>query len=540
MKGAWYLSELTMAAIAQYGRRALLLIGLCCGVAGCGDGIRGPSAEELSEFQRLGPGGPVVDLDRVAQARLQTGLYHVVPGDVLELDMPVLLYPEITGVQVTASGRTTYNCRVSDTGTITLPDGRQIVVSGRSLAEVESTVVDAYYPRLVKTRPSVYARVQEYATVTLRVMGAVKEPGLYHLRYDQRSLVALLMEAGGIVDGGAAMIRIIRSDEADQPPHSLTRPAFSPSTDFSGSVRQTSLVSWRDLNDEESPFRLPVAISVLFQKEGPLETTGWLTIKNSEKTLVHQWLDLASQSQRRTVLAQADGGMNRLPIGQLDTRLSRLAGVMDSRSVAGDNSDVGWITTPTGAFATFLGGSLAHTAQTAGLPGGLLKKTVYASPAALTGNGQNSVSLILPVRGLNIPFADVPIGDGDTIIVERLVAKTISVLGLVARPGSFVYPPDTQYTLAEALALAGGVDMVADPRYVTVYRLRGDGTVASVVFQFARDSKQKQLTDALAMEVKPGDVISVEHTARTRSNVFLDRIFRISLGWYANPESWWN
>ena len=37
-----------------------------------------------------------------------------------------------------------------------------------------------------------------------------------------------------------------------------------------------------------------------------------------------------------------------------------------------------------------------------------------------------------------------------------------------------------------------------------------------------------------------GDIVSIEHTPRTRTNVFFDRIFRISLGLYLNPDSIWN
>jgi protein involved in polysaccharide export with SLBB domain len=147
--------------------------------------------------------------------------------------------------------------------------------------------------------------------------------------------------------------------------------------------------------------------------------------------------------------------------------------------------------------------------------------------------------LVLPVRGLNIPFEDVHLNDGDSVIVERLETQYVSVLGLVSAPGRFPYPAEARYTLAETLALAGGLDLVADPRYVTIYRPKTDGTVASATFQLVNPKKQEELTDRLALILKPGDVVSVEHTPRTRTNVFLDRILRISLGLYINPEELW-
>jgi protein involved in polysaccharide export with SLBB domain len=148
-------------------------------------------------------------------------------------------------------------------------------------------------------------------------------------------------------------------------------------------------------------------------------------------------------------------------------------------------------------------------------------------------------TLVLPVRGLNIPFADVALHDGDSVIVERFKNQWVSVLGLVNEPGNFVYPPDSEYRLADALALAGGLNLVADPRYVSVYRLRPDGTVASATFQFVDPDNQEMLTEQLAVRIKPGDVVSVEHTPRTRTNLFFDRVFRISLGLYLDPGDVW-
>jgi len=59
----------------------------------------------------------------------------------------------------------------------------------------------------------VFAQVLEYKTAKVSITGAVEKPGIYELRSDQMSLVALLMEAGGIVDEGATLIRIIHPDE---------------------------------------------------------------------------------------------------------------------------------------------------------------------------------------------------------------------------------------------------------------------------------------------------------------------------------------
>jgi protein involved in polysaccharide export with SLBB domain len=104
--------------------------------------------------------------------------------------------------------------------------------------------------------------------------------------------------------------------------------------------------------------------------------------------------------------------------------------------------------------------------------------------------------------------------------------RVFTVMGLVNKPDAYPYPPDVQYNLMEALAFAGGLDMVADPRYVKVLRQNADGEVLQVTFGIG----DKALKDAYAIMIKPGDVIYVDHTMRTRMNKFLADVFHITVG----------
>lgn len=104
--------------------------------------------------------------------------------------------------------------------------------------------------------------------------------------------------------------------------------------------------------------------------------------------------------------------------------------------------------------------------------------------------------------------------------------RVFAVLGLVQKPGSFPYPPDIQYSLLEAIAFAGGLNMVADPRYVKIYRADEKETITSVTLSV--DSKS--LSDTVKVRIKPGDVIYVDHTFRTRTNQFLADVFHITVG----------
>lgn len=104
--------------------------------------------------------------------------------------------------------------------------------------------------------------------------------------------------------------------------------------------------------------------------------------------------------------------------------------------------------------------------------------------------------------------------------------RVFTVVGLVNKPNAYPYPPDVQYNLMEALAFAGGLDMVADPQYVKVFRQDADGKVLQATFGIG----DKDLSKAYAITIKPGDVIYVDHTTSTRINKFLSDVFHITVG----------
>jgi protein involved in polysaccharide export with SLBB domain len=106
--------------------------------------------------------------------------------------------------------------------------------------------------------------------------------------------------------------------------------------------------------------------------------------------------------------------------------------------------------------------------------------------------------------------------------------RVFTVMGLVNKPNAFPYPPDVQYNLMEALAFAGGLEMTADPRYLKIYRQSDNGEVLSATFGI--DSKS--FVGAYAVLIKPGDVIYVDHTFRTRMNQFLSDAFDLRIGAY--------
>jgi len=521
---------------------ATFLLSIC--LAGCGDKVRLPSAERLAEFENAGPPPPVVDVDRLVRAKIGGGPYRVIPGDVLELTMPTILQV-VTAEESKASQETTpYVCRVGRKGAITLPVVGEIEAGGKSLAEIESAVIDAYHPEYSVTRPSVFAQVLEYETAKVSIAGAIQKPGIYSLRSDQMSLVALLMEAEGIIvaeGAGAALIRIIRTPEAteneERPCQSVRSDAInnaSRAEDRNGATVRAEeelpksdagkgiLLGPRSVSSEQIKVRLTL------QQLNSKSTKGVLLVDYDGKVLRVKNVDIRSELHRHTLVKY---------LGEKDQRFSTVALEPELIGLA---EELRTIVSLESELAELLKELRDNPAS-----GDAIDRQFTESfgSAANAGNRNTPKSptgkpepLVLPVKGLNIPFADVALQDGDTVIVERLELPLVTVVGLVNKPGNFPYPPDTQYNLMQALGFAGGFNQAANPRYATVYRMKPDRTIVHAIFPLVKGSR---MTEALGILIKPGDIVAVEHTPRTRKNVFLDKVFRMNFGAYVPLGDLW-
>ncbi len=183
------------------------------------------SPPQLSAFQAAGAPAPVIDADKIAVAS-STGPYHVVAGDVLELQLPAMA---VNPTPLNADKVQTCLSRVSEQGIIRLPIVGEINVKGRTLEQTEAAVSAAYYPKYVVSPPTVVAKVSEYASIKVIVQGAVKLPGTYELRSDQQSLSMALNKAGGTAADGAGEIHIRRAGKAEQ---TVTLPIKGMNTPF--------------------------------------------------------------------------------------------------------------------------------------------------------------------------------------------------------------------------------------------------------------------------------------------------------------------
>ncbi|MGB2862548.1 MAG: SLBB domain-containing protein [Sedimentisphaerales bacterium] len=513
----------------------LTVLLLVC-LAGCGDNVHLPTAQQLIKFENAGPVPPSIDTNRMVRAKIGGGPYRAVAGDALELTMPAVVRFITAKDFVSTNTVTPYISRVSASGNIKLPIVGDIEAAGRTLSQIESDIIDAYYPKHVVTRPSVFARVLDYRTAKVSITGAVQTPGIYPLRSDQMSLVALLMEAGGIIDEGAALIRIIHSDQAMlNNEETATKTAIQSFERSTGLNKMLSVKTASDqvvYNENEIP--------PFFRQAYSSSAIGALATRQGGKRLLSEQADIANNSQRPLLVdrlawneplvstAHAEGELfspaEPVRYGHPKSNLKNTAAGTKTNS----NLESHTHNLQLSAKAEEVFGQ--DTTQIS-----VPNRSLRIQRITETSRPRKSESLVLPVKGFNIPFADIALQDGDSVIVERLQPPLFTVMGLVTRPGNFPYSPDVQYTLMQAMGFAGGLNQVADPRYVTIYRLKRDGKCVSATFPIMDASKLANASNTL---IKPGDIIAVEQTPRTRTALFLDNAFRISVGtfWRLNDD----
>jgi polysaccharide export outer membrane protein len=76
------------------------------------------------------------------------------------------------------------------------------------------------------------------------------------------------------------------------------------------------------------------------------------------------------------------------------------------------------------------------------------------------------------VSSIDGPTGRVRLSSGDRIIVNQsaFVGKTVTVLGQVSRPGPLAFPVNGRLDLVKAIAQAGGLTDLANPKKVTINR----------------------------------------------------------------------
>ena len=437
---------------------------------GCSEPFVLPTDEELAEFKAAGPIQPEIDVNRLLAAQQKPVKYRITHDDLLEILMPsALIRTAMADNRPTAELTYRHLSRVDAEGTVTLPIVGAVEAVGLTLSELEAETVKTYYPKYTTEKPAIVIRVAEYDTLRVSITGAVKAPGLYEMPRDKMTLVSAIMAAGGIVETGAGAIRVNYPNEDRQ-----LVPA-----------EKTSLLSEN-------------VVKLTFQQRS--ETgLGALMIKQDGRLLYAEDLDVTDEDQRNETVTRVAKAHPEVPSKFVLYRLCELAEVIKPGSGKLDDLKKDEYE------------KLLESLETD------LQVETYAA---------NDKPLYLPVKGLNIPFSDVALRNGAQIEVEAYDPEVFFVIGLVNKPIVVPYPKNTTYNMTQALAFSGGIDAIADPHYLRIYREDETGKMIDAVFALKRG---RPLAHADLL-IKPGDVIAVENTSRTRRNQVLAAMMQLRFG----------
>ena len=523
----------------------LKLLAILCISFLCGCECMQPSTfDQFANFDRI----PIPSVttggnyDKVIEARVNVGPYRVFPGDVLELMLPAVLLWDVSQSYEPSKEMVSRLIRINEAGTIILPVVGSIEVSGETLGEIEAHIAEVYFNEVARERPQVFARINEYHTTKVCVVGAINRPGVYRLRHDQMSLAHLLMEAGGISEGGASVIRIAHQPKSESTSrrkgdahksYRLTQISERLSeTDYNGHV-EGNLQARTSASNQWVPSEL----SMKFQPSSVGNTEGRLIVGWSGTIIADESLDVSSFRQRQELATRLESQYQALSKGMLNGQLAQLPQMIitpDPTGMLAYDSDPYEVRN---LFGEEIGDKLSKEGF---LNSGLLAATPVKDVEELP--HMNDQVMVLPVKGLNIPFKDVALREGDHVTVEPLVMPNFTVIGLVNNQGNFEYPPGTSYNLMEVIGIAGGLDRTTDPRYAMIYRMNQDGTIVHTCYDISQPyHENKQIPSPMSVIVRAGDIVDIANTPRTRTNALLQQLFRVTIGvyvplWDANSD----
>jgi len=105
-----------------------------------------------------------------------------------------------------------------------------------------------------------------------------------------------------------------------------------------------------------------------------------------------------------------------------------------------------------------------------------------------------------------------PLESGDMVVVESAETSAVYVIGLVNAPGPIPVPQKGKLSLVRTVAAAGGLRDFLEPEEATLWRTLPDGQQVRVKLALA-DVMTGKIPD---MDLRPGDILDVPHTAETR------------------------
>lgn len=234
---------------------------------------------------------PVIRAQASAAVRPAGGLM-VEPGDLLDIE--VFNTPELSG-----------KFRVSQSGSVGLPQGGVISLSGLSAIEAGTAIEQRLRSAQIMIDPHVTVFVQEYASQGVIVMGEVSRPGTYTL-LGEHSLYGALAAAGGPTPNEGRTITITHQNAPDKPEIVESRgPKFS-------EVERATRVDPGDT--------VFVSKTGIYYVLGNVEHSGGFPLPTGEDITVLAAIALAQGTQRATaeskvsIIRETPNGVQTIPL----------------------------------------------------------------------------------------------------------------------------------------------------------------------------------------------------------------------------------
>jgi polysaccharide export outer membrane protein len=156
-------------------------------------------------------------------------------------------------------------------------------------------------------------------------------------------------------------------------------------------------------------------------------------------------------------------------------------------------------------------------------PNDTIEVRVFQEPdldakVSLSKDGRAALPLIgeVVLEGLTTAQASAAIGDRYrkgylkhpkvTVSIVEYAKRRFTILGPVAKPGSYFFPTGESLTLLQAVGMAGGFTRVARASKVTIRRGGPNGRTITV------DAKKMAREGGTPVAIQPGDIITVSES----------------------------
>lgn len=177
----------------------IALIVLCCASSSGCRSVVDYHGSNLPDDFRADAEVNNADIDLSALASHAINENAIYPGDVLDVTVT-------TGLE--ASEPMSWPLRVSERGEVDAPLIGTVRVAGLTLAEAEQSIRQRSIERDVFRQPHVSVLMKQRRMIRVRVIGAVKEPGVHELPAAGSDLLAAIVAAGGLNDEAGTQVEL--------------------------------------------------------------------------------------------------------------------------------------------------------------------------------------------------------------------------------------------------------------------------------------------------------------------------------------------